>query len=98
MEKAWFMLQAIGRHTWTSIGNLAIRDVTGNRVELLDSMKSIWLAETATCFYLVFSEWDKVDLDEFVLNTEAHPLRRTGYLWVGAVRKRGYIPVSDGEV
>jgi mannosyl-oligosaccharide alpha-1,2-mannosidase len=42
----------------------------------MDSMESFWLAETLKYFYLVFEEWDVVSLDEFVLNTEAHPLRR----------------------
>ncbi|KAK6606453.1 Endoplasmic reticulum mannosyl-oligosaccharide 1,2-alpha-mannosidase 2 [Botrytis cinerea] len=45
-------------------------------VEQVDSMESFWLAETLKYFYLVFSEWDVVSLDEWVLNTEAHPLKR----------------------
>ncbi|KAF7936531.1 uncharacterized protein EAE97_007897 [Botrytis byssoidea] len=45
-------------------------------VEQADSMESFWLAETLKYFYLVFSDWDVVSLDEWVLNTEAHPLKR----------------------
>ncbi|APA05278.1 hypothetical protein SS1G_09671 [Sclerotinia sclerotiorum 1980 UF-70] len=45
-------------------------------VQQLDSMESFWLAETLKYFYLCFEEWDVVSLDEWVLNTEAHPLRR----------------------
>lgn len=41
-----------------------------------DSMESFWLAETLKYFYLVFAEPDEISLDEYVLNTEAHPLRR----------------------
>ena len=32
--------------------------------------------ETLKYFYLVFSEPDVIDLDEWVFNTEAHPFRR----------------------
>jgi mannosyl-oligosaccharide alpha-1,2-mannosidase len=40
-----------------------------------DYMESFWLAETLKYFYLVFSAPDLVSLDEWVLNTEAHPFR-----------------------
>ena len=39
-------------------------------------MESFWMAETLKYFYLIFSEPSVVSLDEYVLNTEAHPLRR----------------------
>jgi len=48
----------------------------GGRAQQMDSMESFWLAETLKYFFLVFEEWDVVSLDEWVLNTEAHPLRR----------------------
>jgi mannosyl-oligosaccharide alpha-1,2-mannosidase len=38
--------------------------------------QSFWLSETLKYFYLIFSPPDLVSLDEYVLNTEAHPLRR----------------------
>lgn len=38
--------------------------------------QSFWLAETLKYFYLVFSPPELISLDEFVFNTEAHPLRR----------------------
>ncbi|KAK2624587.1 hypothetical protein QTJ16_005780 [Diplocarpon rosae] len=44
----------------------------------MDSMESFWLAETLKYFYLCFEEWEVVSLDTWVLNTEAHPLRRPG--------------------
>jgi mannosyl-oligosaccharide alpha-1,2-mannosidase len=52
----------------------------GNGIEgqKTDSMESFWLAETLKYFYLCFEEWDIVSLDDWVLNTEAHPLRRPG--------------------
>ncbi|GFH14660.1 alpha-1,2-mannosidase, partial [Haematococcus lacustris] len=43
-----------------------------------DKMESFWLAETLKYFYLLFSEPDVIPLDQFVFNTEAHPLPRWG--------------------
>ena len=76
MDKAWGMWERIDKHTRTDIAAAALDDVTKERPERSDSMESFWLAETLKYFYLVFSDWDVVNLDEWVLNTEAHPLRR----------------------
>lgn len=70
------MFQAIIQHTSTLYGNSAIDDVTAVSPQLNDEMESFWLAETLKYFYLLFSEEDVVSLDEWVLNTEAHPFRR----------------------
>jgi mannosyl-oligosaccharide alpha-1,2-mannosidase len=72
---AWEMFQAISTHTRTEFGNAAISDVMKTPVERYDSMESFWLAETLKYFYLIFSEPDEISLDDFVLNTEAHPFR-----------------------
>jgi mannosyl-oligosaccharide alpha-1,2-mannosidase len=72
---AWEMFQAISTHTRTEFGNAAISDVMETPVERYDSMESFWLAETLKYFYLIFSEPDEISLDDFVLNTEAHPFR-----------------------
>lgn len=76
-EIAWTMFQNIMIATETPIGNSAIKDVTTTgETEKEDSMESFWMAETLKYFYLIFSPADVVSLDEFVLNTEAHPFRR----------------------
>ena len=78
-QKAWNMFQAIETHAKTDIAYAAIEDVTVGRVKDTrhsDSMESFWTAETLKYFYLIFSEPDVISLDEYVLNTEAHPLRR----------------------
>ncbi|KAI9055401.1 hypothetical protein LZ554_000355 [Drepanopeziza brunnea f. sp. 'monogermtubi'] len=88
-DSAWRMFQAIEKVCRTAIAAAAIRDITvpfdtqsgeenGATGEKMDSMESFWLAETLKYFYLCFEEWDVVSLDEWVLNTEAHPLRRPG--------------------
>jgi hypothetical protein len=76
MEKAWEMFSAVEKHTRTKVGAASLEDVTKSEPVKVDSMESFWLAETLKYFYLVFAGWDTVDLDQWVLNTEAHPLRR----------------------
>ncbi len=75
-DKAWTMFTNIERHTRSDIASAALEDVTRSDPTQVDSMESFWLAETLKYFYLVFSDWDVVDLDKWILNTEAHPLRR----------------------
>ena len=75
-EAAWDMFQAIEKATSTPYGNAAIDDVTMQGVPTQrDSMESFWLAETLKYFYLIFSPVDLMSLDDWVLNTEAHPFR-----------------------
>lgn len=77
---AWDMFTAIQNITLTQYANAAIADITSGGNDGLprkdDRMESFWLAETLKYFYLIFSEPDLISLDSFVLNTEAHPLRR----------------------
>jgi len=70
------MFEAVNKHTAAKYGNSAIDDVTKKDPVLTDDMESFWLAETLKYFYLLFCEESVVDLDEWVLNTEAHPFRR----------------------
>ena len=49
---------------------------TSDAADEEDSEESFWLAETLKYFYLLFEDEDVVSLDEWVLNTEAHPFRR----------------------
>ena len=79
-EAAWKMFTAIKKITETEFANAAIQDLTattiGGALPKDDRMESFWLAETLKYFYLIFSEPDLISLDDYVLNTEAHPLRR----------------------
>ncbi|ETN39639.1 uncharacterized protein HMPREF1541_05865 [Cyphellophora europaea CBS 101466] len=75
-EDAWRMWQSIDKATRTDIANAAVVDVRLARPEKSDRMESFWLAETLKYFYLIFDDSDVVDLDKWVLNTEAHPFRR----------------------
>jgi len=77
-EKGWKMFEAVQAATDTTYGASAIRDVLADDDQIVhdDSMESFWLAETLKYFYLLFSDEDVINLDEWVLNTEAHPFRR----------------------
>ncbi|KAL2829007.1 glycosyl hydrolase family 47-domain-containing protein [Aspergillus cavernicola] len=78
-EKGWKMFKAIDEVTKTELANSAIADVTVENPRRLDSMESFWLAETLKYFYLLFSDPSLLSLDEYVLNTEAHPFKRPEY-------------------
>ncbi|KAH6625622.1 class I alpha-mannosidase-like protein [Boeremia exigua] len=78
-DAAWRLFTATTNATRTTHGYSAIADVTlppTHGSQKLDQCESFWLAETLKYFYLVFSDPGVVSLDEFVFNTEAHPLRR----------------------
>ena len=57
----------------TMIGFL--QDVNVLPVVQVDGMESFWIAETLKYLWLLFGPDDLLSLDEWVLNTEAHPLK-----------------------
>ncbi|KYK54418.1 glycosyl hydrolase [Drechmeria coniospora] len=78
---AWKMWESIDALTSTSRGHSAVTNVNANHHEgeaadKIDVMESYWLGETLKYFYLIFSEPELINLDDWVLTTEAHPLRR----------------------
>ncbi|KAH6960663.1 glycoside hydrolase [Fusarium avenaceum] len=77
-EHAWTMFKAIEEATKTELANTAVWDVTvaGEKPRAVNSMESFWMGETLKYFYLIFSDPELISLDEYVFNTEAHPLRR----------------------
>ncbi|KAL8775002.1 MAG: hypothetical protein Q9209_000481 [Squamulea sp. 1 TL-2023] len=75
-EKGWNMFTSIQNYTRAEFGASAISDVMSENPYPVDEMESFWLAETLKYFYLLFSEPDFYSLDDYVLNTEAHPFKR----------------------
>ncbi|KAF2763517.1 seven-hairpin glycosidase [Pseudovirgaria hyperparasitica] len=75
-DEAWEMFSAVKEHTATDIGAAGIQDVRDENSQQLNECESFWMAETLKYFYLIFSEPNLVSLDDWVLNTEAHPLKR----------------------
>ena len=68
------MFQALNKHCRVDSGFSGIRDVYANKVSHDDVQQSFFLAETLKYLYLLFSNDDLLPLDQWVLNTEAHPL------------------------
>ncbi|KAI1490996.1 endoplasmic reticulum mannosyl-oligosaccharide 1,2-alpha-mannosidase [Biscogniauxia mediterranea] len=79
-EIGWDMFTSIVNGTKTETGtHAAVQDVTRATDDLPkdDYMESFWLAETLKYFYLLFSTPDVINLNDYVLNTEAHPFLRS---------------------
>ena len=80
MDKGWKMFQSVEKATRTHIAHAALFDVFNRDPDAgmlhEDKMESFWTAETLKYFYLLFSDPGLISLDEYVLNTEAHPLKR----------------------
>ncbi len=75
VHDAWAIFQALERSCKTSAGYSGLKDVTSQKPEHDNAMESFFLSETLKYLYLIFSHESVLSLDEFVLNTEAHPLR-----------------------
>ncbi|CAK0772077.1 hypothetical protein CVIRNUC_003926 [Coccomyxa viridis] len=71
---AWQMFQAFQEHCRAEAGYAGLKDVTVMPPEKDNTMQSFWLAETLKYLWLIFASPDVISLDEWVLNTEAHPL------------------------
>lgn len=56
-------------------GFAALKSVVTHEKE--DQMESFFLAETMKYYYMIYAPAETLDLSKAVLNTEAHPLRRT---------------------
>ncbi|CAL5199278.1 unnamed protein product [Lathyrus oleraceus] len=72
-EWGWNIFQAFENNSRTEAGYVGLKDVnTGDKDNM---MQSFFLAETLKYLYLLFSPPSVISLDEWVFNTEAHPLR-----------------------
>lgn len=56
------------------ISYTSLDDVTVIPPKKRNNMESFWLAETLKYLYLLFDDDNKIPLDKYVFNTEAHPL------------------------
>merc|ERR1719498_2150793 len=74
-EWGWQMFAAIVQHCYTPRGWAGVRDVTADKLANDDIQQSFFLAETLKYLYLLFDEADPIELDQWVFNTEAHPIR-----------------------
>jgi mannosidase alpha-like ER degradation enhancer 2 len=92
IESAWYLRRATTDPRYLAMGQTfldaldahakltdgaytVIKDVT--TMEQGDLMPSYFFAETLKYLYLMFAPDSAIDMDHIVLNTEAHPIRRT---------------------
>lgn len=73
---AWDIFQAIEKHCKTRYGYSGVKSVMEtSTVQHDDLQQSFLLAETFKYLYLIFSPDNVIPLDQWIFNTEAHPLR-----------------------
>ncbi|XP_015973097.1 mannosyl-oligosaccharide 1,2-alpha-mannosidase MNS2-like isoform X1 [Arachis duranensis] len=72
-EWAWDIFEAFESNSRIASGYVGLKDVNTGAQD--DMMQSFFLAETLKYLYLLFSPPSVISLDEWVFNTEAHPLR-----------------------
>nr|CAB3263604.1 mannosyl-oligosaccharide 1,2-alpha-mannosidase IA [Phallusia mammillata] len=70
----WEAVEALRKNCQVENGFSGIKDVYASQPQHDDVQQSFFLAETLKYLYLLFSDDDLLSLDEFVFNTEAHPL------------------------
>ena len=71
MGKEYF--DSIEKYCKLDVGYASLKNVMSK--EKMDSMESFFLAETLKYLYLIFAPEEALDLNKFVFNTEAHPLK-----------------------
>ncbi|KAM1657885.1 mannosyl-oligosaccharide 1,2-alpha-mannosidase MNS1-like [Malus sylvestris] len=72
-EWGWNIFQAFEKNSRIESGYVGLKDVnTGDKDNM---MQSFFLAETLKYLYLLFSPSSVISLDEWVFNTEAHPIK-----------------------
>ncbi|KAF9443158.1 glycoside hydrolase family 47 protein [Macrolepiota fuliginosa MF-IS2] len=92
-ERGWEVFQAIQQFAKTKYGYASIASVEIPPHRALDEMPSFFLAETLKYLYLLFDDTGLLPLDEWVFNTEAHPL--PVFEWTKEEREKFGIP-SEG--
>lgn len=71
---AWEAVQALEQYCRTPNGYSGIQDVLSKNTKQDDIQQSFFLAETLKYLYLIYSSDDILSLNDWVFNTEAHPL------------------------
>lgn len=73
-EWGWEIFQNIERYCRHPDGYMGLRDVTNTESPPDPVQQSFFFAETLKYLYLLFAPTNVISLDEWVFNTEAHPL------------------------
>ena len=75
-DLGWKVFESLDRYCKIKSGYAGLKSVTDPDAGFVDDMPSYFLAETLKYLLLLFASDDFISLDDFVLTTEAHPLRR----------------------
>jgi len=102
-EWGWQIFSAIERHTRVPGGGYSpLKDVTAvpPPLDRTGRMESFFTAETLKYLYLLFGDGTEYRFDEYVFNTEAHPLRirpeyAYGELWGSLPQEHELSQASD---
>ncbi|KAG5857992.1 hypothetical protein ANANG_G00025350 [Anguilla anguilla] len=70
----WEAVEALERHCRVEAGFSGIRDVYAASASHDNMQQSFFLSETLKYLYLLFSDDELLSLEDWVFNTEAHPL------------------------
>ncbi len=71
----WKIFQSFEKYTRQENGYSSIEDVRHvDNIRPRDKMESFFLAETLKYFYLLFGERNVFSFNQWIFNTEAHPL------------------------
>ncbi|CAH7437351.1 Man1c1 [Phodopus roborovskii] len=73
-EWGWEVVMALEKHCRTEAGFSGIQDVYSSNPNHDNRQQSFFLAETLKYLYLLFSEDNMLSPEDWVFNTEAHPL------------------------
>ncbi|EPQ13292.1 Mannosyl-oligosaccharide 1,2-alpha-mannosidase IC [Myotis brandtii] len=73
-EWGWEVVMALEKYCRTEAGFAGIQDVYSSIPNHDNKQQTFFLAETLKYLYLLFSEDDMLSLEDWVFNTEAHPL------------------------
>ncbi|KAJ7597859.1 glycoside hydrolase [Mycena floridula] len=74
-DRGWEIFKAIEKHCRVETGGYAsVLNVDEIPVQQEDKMETFLLSETLKYLYLLFDDHSVLPLDEYVFNTEAHPL------------------------
>ncbi|PCH44157.1 glycoside hydrolase family 47 protein [Wolfiporia cocos MD-104 SS10] len=73
-DRGWAVFQAIERETKTNSGYASLLTVEESPARKKNEMPSFFMAETLKYLYLLFIDEEIIPLDQWVFNTEAHPL------------------------
>ncbi|KAI0277917.1 seven-hairpin glycosidase [Russula aff. rugulosa BPL654] len=74
LERARSAIKSFNKYLSTPTGFAGINDVNSRNTTQIDETESFWFAEVLKYLYLTFDDPNRISLDKYVFNTEAHPL------------------------